>query len=150
VTAAAVLAVTRDGTSPATGSGAGTAAGSVTSGNGAAAPPGTVGGFTAHVVLGGTGWRALMIAGAVLIAAAGIGVMVRAGQLPAMSARYDRHPRHWQPRLRGTVRAMTASTTSGSEATGSGATGSATIRRETTASMWETLSAGGDPTARPE
>jgi len=129
VTAAAALAAAgRDSSSPASGSGAGAAAGSVTAGNAAAATPSSLGGFPAHVVLEGAGWRALMIAGAVLIAAAGIAVMVRAGHLPVMSTRYDR-----QARSRVNV----------GEA-GSGTVGS------TTSSMWEALSAGGDPTARQE
>jgi hypothetical protein len=146
VTAAATVAAAgRDGISPASGSGAGTAAGSATAGNGAAAPLGSLGGFPVHVVLGGTGWRVLMIAGAVLIAAAGIAVMVRAGQLPVMSARYDRPPR--SPRSPGSARRPGPPRPRGpaAHAAGSGTTGSGT-----TGSMWEALSAGADPTTRPE
>jgi Tryptophan-associated transmembrane protein (Trp_oprn_chp) len=164
--AAAVAAAGRNGISPASGSGAGTAAGSVTAGNGAAAPLGSLGGFPVHVVLGGTGWRALMIAGAVLIAAAGIAVLVRAGQLPVMSGRYDRPPRSPRspgspgsprsPRPRGPgAQAAAGSRTTGSATTGSATTGTATTGTGTTGSassgsMWEALSAGADPTARPE
>jgi hypothetical protein len=130
VTAAAALAAAgRASVSPASGSGAGTAAGSVTAGNGAAAAPGSVGGFAAHVVIGGAGWRALMIAGAVLIVSAGIAALVRADRLPVMSTRYDRQAR---PRV------------AVGDAAGRGTSGS------TTSNMWEALSAGGDPTARPE
>jgi hypothetical protein len=133
VTAAAALAAAgRDSISAASGSGAGTAAGSVTAGNGAAPPPGQLGGFAAQVVIGGAGWRALMIAGAVLIVSAGIAAVVRAGRLPVMSTRYDRHDRQARPRM------------AAGEAAGRGATGSRT------SNMWEALSAGGDPTARPE
>jgi hypothetical protein len=157
--AAAVAAAGRNGISPASGSGAGRAAGSVTAGNGAAAPLGSLGGFPVHVVLGGTGWRALMIAGAVLIAAAGIAVLVRAGQLPVMSARYDRPPRSpgspRSPRPRGPAAqaagsATTGGATTGSATTGSGTTGSGTTGSASSGSMWEALSAGADPTARPE
>jgi len=150
VTAAAVLtAAGRAGVSPASGSGAGTAAGSVTAGNGAA-PPGSIGGLPVHVVLGGTGWRVLMIVGAVLIAAAGIAVMARARHLPVMSGRYDR-----QARRRGAAVPSAGSTTAGSTTTGS-ATAASTRAGSTRAgstragTMWEALSAGNDPTAGPE
>ncbi|HEX9517044.1 MAG TPA: Trp biosynthesis-associated membrane protein [Streptosporangiaceae bacterium] len=146
VTAAAALAAAGpDGASLPSGSGAGTAAGSVTAGNGAAAPLGSLGGFPVHVVLGGTGWRALIIAGAVLIAAAGIAVMVRADQLPVMSARYERPAGR-----RGAVGPSVGSGTTGSGMTSSGMTDSKTVGSKTTSSMWEALSAGADPTARPE
>lgn len=146
VTAAAALAASgRNGTSLASGSGAGAAAGSVTAGNGAVAPPGSLAGFPVHVVLEGAGWRALMIAGAVLIVAAGIGIIVRAGHLPVMSSRYDR-----SARPRRAVGETAGSGTTGSATTGSGTTGSATTSGATTGSMWEALSAGADPTARPE
>jgi Tryptophan-associated transmembrane protein (Trp_oprn_chp) len=146
VTVAAVLAAAgRAGTSPASGAGAGTAAGSVTAGNGAAPPPGSIGGFPVHVVLGGTGWRVLMIVGAVLIAAAGVAVMARASHLPVMSGRYDR-----QARRRGAGVQAAGSTTAGSTATGS-ATAAGTRAGGTRAgSMWEALSAGSDPTAGPD
>jgi hypothetical protein len=117
----------------------------VTAGNGAAAPLGSLGGSPVHVVLGGTGWRALIIAGAVLIAAAGIAVMVRAGQLPVMSARYERPAGR-----RGAAGPAAGSGTTGTGMTGSGMTGSKTVGSKTTGSMWEALSAGADPTARPE
>src|SRR5258707_4864689 len=87
VTAAAALAAAgRDGASLPSGSGAGTAAGSVTAGDGAAAPLGSLGGFPVHVVLGGTGWRALISSGAVLIAADGFAFLGRAGQPPVKYA----------------------------------------------------------------
>ena len=126
VTAAAALAAAGlHGGSPPSGSGAATSAGSVTAGNGATAPLGSLGGFPVHAVLGGTGWRVLMIAGAVVITAAGVAVMVRAGRLPVMSARYDRPARR-----RGASGPAAGSSPAGS--------------------MWEALSAGADPTARPE
>ena len=87
---AALAAAGRSGTSPATGSGAGTAAGSVTAGTGSGGSVGSLAGFGSHVVLGGSAWRALIVAGAALIVAAGLTVLMRAGQLPAMSGRYER------------------------------------------------------------
>jgi len=125
ITTAAVLAAAgRAGSSPASGGGAGTAAGSVTAGNGGSAATGSIAGFPMHVVLGGTGWRLLMLAGALLIVAAGVAVVVLAGRLPVMSGRYERQraasgqqsPRPARP-------------------------------RPAAASMWESLSAGRDPTA---
>src|SRR5260221_13512461 len=123
--AAALPAAGLHGGSPPSGSGAATSAGSVTAGNGATAPLGSLGGFPVHVVLGGTGWRVLMIAGAVVITAAGVAVMGRAGRLPVMSARYDRPARR-----RGASGPAAGSSPAGS--------------------MGEALSAGADPTARPE
>jgi uncharacterized membrane protein (TIGR02234 family) len=142
--AAAQAAASRSGASPASGSGAGTAAGSVTAGNGAAGAPGSLAGLPVHVMLEGSGWRAVMIAGAVLVAAAGIAVITRASSLPAMSGRYDRP----------------AGQPAGSGATGSGSAGrepgtlatatSAEASRPGPGGMWEALSAGSDPTAGPE
>ena len=126
VTASAALAAAgRAGSSPATGAGAGTAAGSVTAGNGGSAAAGSIAGFPMQVVLGGTGWRVLMIAGAVLIIVAGVAVVVLARRLPVMSGRFER-------------RAAQASR---------GPQGQADRPRGTAASMWESLSVGGDPTA---
>ncbi len=125
VTAAAALAAAgRATTSPAYGSGAGTAAGSVTAGNGGPAVSGSIAGFPVHVVLGGTGWRVLMIAGAALIVAAGAAVVILARRLPVMSARFER-------------RAEPASRSSHAPAG---------RPRAAATSMWESLSAGTDPT----
>ncbi|MGN6792754.1 MAG: Trp biosynthesis-associated membrane protein [Streptosporangiaceae bacterium] len=120
--AAALAAAGRDGSSPASGGGAGTAAGSVTAGNGGSGAAGSIAGFPMHVVIGGTGWRILMIAGAALIVAAGVAVVVLARSLPAMSSRYERR----------------VASRGGHEQSG---------RPRAAASMWESLSAGGDPTA---
>lgn len=126
--AAAVTAAGRGGVSAAGGSGAGTAAGSVTAGTGAGGAASSLVGFPARVVLEGGGWRALMIAGAALIIAAGIVILMRAEHLPVMSGRYDRPA--------GAVRV----------ASQAGASRSRPARE----SLWESLSAGADPTAGPE
>lgn len=123
--AAARAAAGRAGSAPASGGAAGTAAGSVTAGNGGSTAVGSIAGFPAHVVLGGAGWRVLMIAGAVLILAAGFAVVILAGRLPVMSGRYER-------------RAASAAR---------GRQEQAGRPRVAAASMWESLSAGGDPTA---
>lgn len=126
--AAVLAAAARSGASPATGAGAGTAAGSVTAGPGGGAV-GSIGGFPARVALEGGGWRALMIAGAIVVIAAGLAAVIRARSLPAMSVRYERSPRPTaapEPGLR----------------PGPG--------RQKAPTMWESLSAGTDPTTGPE
>ncbi|MHB1431459.1 MAG: Trp biosynthesis-associated membrane protein, partial [Streptosporangiaceae bacterium] len=116
--------------SPATGAEAGAAPGSATAG-GTGGGSGLLSGFPSHVGLAGAGWRYLMLTGAVIVVAAGLAIIVRANRLPAMSARYERHPA-------GPGRAAGAA-----EADGSAGTSAARSR----ASMWELLSAGADPTA---
>jgi tryptophan-associated transmembrane protein len=88
VTSAAVAAAA--GRAAASPTGAGTAAGSATAGSGPGSPAGSLAGLGSRVLLSGSGWQALIIAGAALIAAAGIIIVVRATRLPAMSGRYDR------------------------------------------------------------
>jgi len=158
VTAAAALAAAgRSGASPASGSGAGTAAGSVTAGTGSGGTVGSLAGFGSHVVLGGSAWRALMVAGAALIIAAGLIVLVRARQLPAMSGRYERPARPAAATAgpaapaAGTARSGgPAGSSSPADHTGpAGRTGTSRAR-PAPASMWESLSAGADPTAWPE
>ncbi|HEX5190091.1 MAG TPA: Trp biosynthesis-associated membrane protein [Streptosporangiaceae bacterium] len=134
VTTAAVLAAAgRAGASPATGSGAGTAAGSVTAGNGGSTAPGGLTGFPVHVVLTGTGWRVVMIAGAVLIVAAGLAVVMLARRLPVMSGRYESRSLPAAPGQRDRP-AREDDPPQPAQAT----------------SMWESLSAGADPTTGPD
>jgi uncharacterized membrane protein (TIGR02234 family) len=125
VTAAAALsAAGHAGSSAASGAGAGTAAGSVTAGNGGSGAAGSIAGFPMHVILGGSGWRALMLVGAVLIVAAGAAVIALARRLPVMSGRYERRGASASPNPQGQAG-----------------------RPRAAASMWESLSAGRDPTA---
>jgi Tryptophan-associated transmembrane protein (Trp_oprn_chp) len=152
VTAAAALAAAdRSGAAPASGSGAGTAAGSVTAGGGAAGVPGSLAGLPVHVALGGSGWRAVMIAGAILVAAAGMAVVVRAARLPAMSARYDGPAGQAAglgaggPGSTSRGQGRFTSTTGGFTSATGGEAG-----RPAAAGMWEALSAGSDPTAGQE
>lgn len=88
--AAVVTAAGRAAASPATGAGAGTAAGSATAGSGQGSAAGSLAGLGSRVLFSGPGWQMLVVAGAVLIVAAGIAIVVLATRLPAMSGRYER------------------------------------------------------------
>lgn len=134
--ASVLAAAARGAATPATGAEAGTAAGSVTAGTGGGAA-GSIGGFPAHVVLEGGGWRALMVAGAILVIAAGLTAAIRARSLPAMSARYERTPRQPTRPVNGPADEQTARPAGGRP-------------RQKAPTMWESLSAGADPTAGPE
>jgi hypothetical protein len=162
VTSAAVIAAAgRSGASPASGSGAGTAAGSVTAGTGSGGTVGSLAGFGSHVVLGGSAWRAAIVAGAALIAAAGLVVLVRARRLPVMSGRYERPagpgaavagpgavPGARPPDV--TRPGGQAGSSSAADHAGPGSRTGTSGVRPASASMWESLSAGADPTTWPE
>ncbi|HEU5421613.1 MAG TPA: Trp biosynthesis-associated membrane protein [Streptosporangiaceae bacterium] len=150
VSAPAALAAAATSTSPAAGSGAGTGAGSVTGGpaQGASAVP-QVAGFHPHAVLTAGGWQALAIAGTLAIMAAGVLVAWRAARLPVMSSRYDApaasgpaRPAGGQPPVPGAAARPAGRTTAPPR---SGAPGRA--HPADSASMWESLSRGEDPTA---
>lgn len=98
-------------------------AGSVTAGGGGpgqASPAGAPAVTTAHqVVLASFGWRWLAVAGAVAVLVAGFAVFWRGGRWPVMSSRYDRP----------------------------GAGRQASVAD--TATLWESLSKGVDPTDQP-
>jgi Tryptophan-associated transmembrane protein (Trp_oprn_chp) len=145
VSAADVLAAAQRGAGPAAGPGAGTAPGSVTAGGGIASggsggATGPLAGFPAHVLLAGAGWRGLAVGGALAVAAAGIMIALRANRLPVMPGRYDRPGR----------RAGEAGPARGAARVGTDAGSAGSARDAQTAdaaSMWESLSAGHDPTA---
>jgi uncharacterized membrane protein (TIGR02234 family) len=119
--------------SPANGAGGGIEPGSTTAGtNGAAG--GSLAGFPAHVEFGGSAWRVLILAGAVLIIIVGCAIIARARRLPAMSARYERNAR-----ARRTASATTGPATTGPRPVSRPAASVA-------ASMWDSLNAGADPT----
>jgi uncharacterized membrane protein (TIGR02234 family) len=138
ISAAAVRAAPGQASlSPGSGAGGGTTAGSTTAGNDPGQGTGSLSGFPSHVFITANGWRALIFIGAAIMLAAGVAVILRAGQLPVMSSRYERaarSPRSWQPaepeQDPGRKRAL--------------------LRSTSAASMWESLSAGADPTARPD
>lgn len=102
------------------------AAGSTTSGRAGAASVVLTG--AGHAVMTGAPWRAAVIAGALLVFGAGLATALRGPRWPVMSARYDRPG----PRGTGAV---------------SGAAAGARGRPSDSASMWESLSGGEDPTA---
>lgn len=93
------------------------AAGSTTSGSAGAAAVVVTG--AGHAVMAGAPWRFAVLAGALLVFLAGLATALRGPRWPVMSARYERTP---------------------------GAARSATAARDS-ASMWESLSGGEDPTA---
>jgi hypothetical protein len=134
VTPAQVLSAAGRTLSPATGAEAGAAPGSATAGGTGGGSGGLLSGFPSHVVLAGPDWRYLMVTGALIVVATGLAIVVRANRLPAMSARYERHPLG-PDRVADTVGAAQPGGTAGA--------GAARSR----ASMWELLSAGADPTA---
>ena len=130
ISAADVLAAASGGPgSPAgsgTGTGAGSSAGSTTAGTaGAAGTP--LSGFPGHVVFAGFPWRGAALAGALAVIAAGALVTWRAGRLPVMSSRFDRPARRAGPA------AVSAA-------------GGRSHRDNDSASIWESLSRGEDPT----
>jgi uncharacterized membrane protein (TIGR02234 family) len=130
VSAAAARAAASAHVGPGTGAGAGTAAGSVTEGgaSGGSAVP-DVAGFHSRVLLSAASWQAVTILGALAIIAAGVLVTWRAERLPVMSGRYD-SPAGSVPR-----------------AAGRDGAGRDDTRGADSASVWESLSRGEDPTS---
>jgi Tryptophan-associated transmembrane protein (Trp_oprn_chp) len=124
------------------------AAGSTTSGSAGGAAVVVTG--AGHAVMTGTAWRAAVIAGALLVFLAGLATALRGNQWPVMSARYER------PAPRGTGAGSGARDSAGSPETAdsagsagtAGTTGAAGARARPrdSASMWESLSGGEDPT----
>jgi len=95
------------------------AAGSTTSGSSGGAPI-VVAGSAGHAVMTGAAWQAAVLAGALLVFLAGLATVLHGQRWPVMSARYD------LPKRRGG--------------------GAAPVRPGDSASMWESLSDGEDPT----
>jgi uncharacterized membrane protein (TIGR02234 family) len=106
------------------------AAGSTTSGAAGGAAVVLTG--TGHAVMTGTPWRFAVLAGALLVFLAGLSTALRGPRWPVMSARYDRPSR-----------GASGSAAHGTPAGASGEPG----RQPDSASMWESLSGGEDPTA---
>jgi uncharacterized membrane protein (TIGR02234 family) len=106
------------------------AAGSTTSGSAGGGAVVVTG--AGHAVLSGTPWRVALLAGALLLFLSGLATLLRGPDWPVMSARYDRPARR----------------AGGTEPTGvAGATTAAPRGRPAdSASMWESLSGGEDPT----
>jgi uncharacterized membrane protein (TIGR02234 family) len=98
-------------------------AGSTTSGSSGGTPIVVSG--AGHAIMNGTPWRVAVLAGALLVFLAGLATMLRGPRWPVMSARYEL-PHRQAP----------------------GATAPA-ARPADSASMWESLSGGADPTEGP-
>jgi uncharacterized membrane protein (TIGR02234 family) len=134
VSASAALAAAAAQSGPVTNAGSG--AGSTTQGDSPAGPSGPgVTGFPRHAILSATGWQYLAIFGALLIVLAGIFVLARATQMATMSARYDLPP------------ASHTSSEPGPDAAPEPPPGGEQgPSRADTATLWEALSRGDDPT----
>jgi uncharacterized membrane protein (TIGR02234 family) len=106
------------------------AAGSTTSGSAGGGAVVVTG--AGHAVLSGTPWRVALLAGALLLFLSGLATILRGPDWPVMSARYDRPARR------------AAGATSSAGVSGAPGTGG---RPADSASMWESLTGGEDPTA---
>jgi Tryptophan-associated transmembrane protein (Trp_oprn_chp) len=148
VTRAAVLAAAGPANlSPASGAGGGIAPGSTTAGGaGGTGVSGSLAGFPAHVELAGSGWRVLIIAGAVLIVVVGVVIVLAAAKLPAMSGRYERSG---QGIALAAKTAGAATPRRPASASAAGRRSEEPARASAPASLWESLTAGADPTAQP-
>lgn len=163
ILAASALSLSRAGAIAAANSGstpAGSGAGSVTEGSSPAssAIP-NVAGAASHVDFAAAGWQMLTVAGALLVVAAGILVLCRAGRMAVMSSRYDapsgaaQRPEDPAAALQPASHAQ-ASQPASSHPASSHPAGSRTAAGQVpapaapdSASIWEALSRGDDPTA---
>lgn len=98
----------------------GSSSSSTTGGTLSHGSPVVVSGTTGHAIMSGAGWRAAVLIGAVAIVCAGLSAAWRGGRWPVMSARFER---------------------SGFERSGRQRQAGAD-----SASLWESLSSGDDPT----
>lgn len=108
-------------------------AGSVTQGSGATSTVPDVAGTTPHVDLNAVGWQAVVVLGAIGMVAAGLIVVMKAARLAVMSSRYD------APAGSGPARSYPAGHPS-AEPQPAG-------HPADSASIWEALSRGDDPTS---
>jgi len=127
-------------------------AGSTTSGTSSGGTV-VVSGAAGHAILTGAPWRAAVFAGALAIVLAGAATAWRGTRWPVMSARFDRpeRPSGQAPAVPAEHAAGPApdprSAPAGGSAPGTGpAPGAAPARDTGSASLWESLSRGVDPT----
>ncbi len=162
VSAAAAVTAASSNVAPATAS-----AGSVTDGgDSAVSVVPNVAGAVPHVTFSAAGWQALVLIGAIMMIGAGVLVAWRANRMAVMSSRYDspagparrtqagrssgsgRGPgpglQGWTPTP---VPASTVSASTVSASTGPASTRPASTGPADSASIWEALSRGDDPTA---
>ena len=134
--------------------GSGTGAGSVTAGgSGGSGGTAPISGFLASVVMSGTGWRVLAVAGAVVLVAAGLLTAWRSGPWPVMSSRYERPPRPAAPE--GATAGPAQEPGAGPQARLAVPASRRAERAQpapdlSSAAIWESLSRGEDPTGDPE
>lgn len=127
-------------------------AGSVTDGSTpatSAAPD--VAGITPHVTIAATFWQVLVVAGAAAMVAAGILILLRARRMAVMSSRYDSPTGASRGAPSARQRAGSAAATGPAASTGAPGTATASTVTSSTgpsdsASLWEALSRGEDPT----
>lgn len=115
-----------------------------------------------HAIMNGTPWRVAVLAGALLVFCSGLAAATRGPGWPVMSARYE-PPRRRAPGADGSGLADGSGPADGSGAessgageagpSGAGASGAVSAargaprsRQNDSASMWESLSVGEDPT----
>jgi uncharacterized membrane protein (TIGR02234 family) len=125
--AASALTLSRSGAIAAANDNAGPAtatAGSVTGGTSSVSTVPNVAGAAPHVTFAATSWQVMVVAGGVIMIAAGLAVVLRAGRMAVMSSRYDSPAGHSPRPAEGQPRKPADS-----------------------ASMWEALSRGDDPTS---
>lgn len=137
------------------------AAGSTTGGTSGGASI-VVSGTAGHAIMNGTPWRVAVLAGALLVFCSGLAAAARGPGWPVMSARYE-PPRRRAPGADGSGPADGSGLADGSGAessgageagaSGAGASGAVSAargvprsRQNDSASMWESLSVGEDPT----
>jgi uncharacterized membrane protein (TIGR02234 family) len=109
-------------------------AGSTTSGTSSGAAI-VIGGSAGHAVMTGASWRYALIVGALLVVAAGLITLLHGHDWPVMSSRYEL-PQRRSP----------ASAGAGTDAEAAPGPDVAPAGPRDSASMWETLSGGDDPT----
>lgn len=119
------------------------AAGSTTSGSSSGAAV-VVAGSAGHAIIGGASWRAVVLAGALLIFAAGLATVSRGVDWPVMSSRYEL-PRNRPASAPDAPGSGTAATAADTGDAGAGEKAAAASEGDS-ASMWESLSGGEDPT----
>jgi uncharacterized membrane protein (TIGR02234 family) len=144
VTAASVLSVAAGHVGSPESAAVSGAAGSTTSGSSASAPV-VVAGGAGHAIMTGTPWRVAVLAGALLVFLAGLATVLRGPHWPVMSARYELPQRHRPARAGAGASGSAAPATSADAAAAAG--DAPAERRLDSASMWESLSGGEDPTA---
>jgi len=152
ITKAAAVSAASSNISPET-----AAAGSVTDGSGSApAVAPNVAGATPHVAFTAAGWQAMVVIGAIAMVAAGLLVAVRAGRMAVMSSRYDSPAgaaSHYGSGQRAAGQEAAGQQAGGQQAGGQQAGPGAASdlpaagQPVDSASIWESLSRGEDPTA---